>query len=144
LATPDSLKSDLAIFGFFVALGRSTRLFLTSKGASEDEAMGGLLRYFEGGGVLFYPELARLPLYQLFVEVVCEEMQWLPFYPGEEQGLGVSDHGHGADALPLASTVGCALHKFHRDSRHVDGWPRRSIFGQQIRGHVGGRQQCDV
>lgn len=83
--------------------------------------MGGLLRYFEGGGVLFYPELARLPLYQLFVEVVCEEMQWLPFYPGEEQGPGVSDHGHGADALPLASKVGCVFISLTVTVEHADG-----------------------
>lgn len=117
---PDSLKTDLAIFGFFVALGRSTRLFLGAKGAAEDEATGGLLRYFEGGGVIFYPELARLPLYQLFVEVVCEEMHWLPFYPGEEIGAGGGDHGHGGTALPLASKVGTptGTHSFARLEFH--------------------------
>ncbi|GAQ91745.1 Putative LETM1-like protein [Klebsormidium nitens] len=136
-SSPDSLKTDLAIFGFFVALGRSTRLFLSAKGAAEDEAMGGLLRYFEGGGVLFYPELARLPLFQLFVEVVCEEMQWLPFYPGEELSAGSGDHGHGGAALPLASRAERAaalakaaatcqrwLEDFEAHSRHLRSHPQ--------------------
>ncbi|KAF7101582.1 hypothetical protein CFC21_102872 [Triticum aestivum] len=37
-------------------------------------------RYLIGGSVLYYPQLSSISSYQLYVEVVCEELEWLPFY----------------------------------------------------------------
>ncbi|KAJ7548160.1 hypothetical protein O6H91_07G000700 [Diphasiastrum complanatum] len=81
----EALEKNLAIFGFFAALGRRTRSFISRKGVSKPhESLVSLLRYFEGGSVLFYPKFANLTIYQLFIEVVCEELEWLPFYSNEE------------------------------------------------------------
>jgi hypothetical protein len=33
--------------------------------------------------VLYYPQLSSISSYQLYVEVVCEELEWLPFYSGD-------------------------------------------------------------
>ncbi|KAF3668308.1 hypothetical protein T459_22439 [Capsicum annuum] len=77
------LEKDLAIFGFFIALGRSTKAFLYENGFDTlDEPIEELIRYLIGGSVLYYPQLASISSYQLYVEVVCEELDWLPFYPG--------------------------------------------------------------
>ncbi|XP_006341074.1 uncharacterized protein [Solanum tuberosum] len=77
------LEKDLAIFGFFIALGRSTKAFLSENGFDTlDEPIEELIRYLIGGSVLYYPQLASISSYQLYVEVVCEELDWLPFYPG--------------------------------------------------------------
>jgi hypothetical protein len=40
-------------------------------------------RYLIGGSVLYYPQLSSISSYQLYVEVVCEELEWLPFYSGD-------------------------------------------------------------
>ncbi|CAD6264426.1 unnamed protein product [Miscanthus lutarioriparius] len=75
------LEKDLAIFGFFIALGRSTQGYLSSKGLTDlDDSLNGILRYLIGGSVLYYPQLSSISSYQLYVEVVCEELEWLPFY----------------------------------------------------------------
>ncbi|KAE9619579.1 hypothetical protein Lalb_Chr02g0154741 [Lupinus albus] len=77
------LEKDLAIFGFFIALGRSTRSFLLANGFNTlDEPIEDLIRYLIGGSILYYPQLSSISSYQLYVEVVCEELEWLPFYPG--------------------------------------------------------------
>ncbi|KAK4343213.1 hypothetical protein RND71_039029 [Anisodus tanguticus] len=77
------LEKDLAIFGFFIALGRSTKSFLSENGFDTlDEPIEELIRYLIGGSVLYYPQLASISSYQLYVEVVCEELDWLSFYPG--------------------------------------------------------------
>ncbi|XP_060201126.1 uncharacterized protein LOC132629792 isoform X2 [Lycium barbarum] len=77
------LEKDLAIFGFFIALGRSTKAFLSENGFDTlDEPIEELIRYLIGGSVLYYPQLASISSYQLYVEVVSEELDWLPFYPG--------------------------------------------------------------
>ncbi|KEH24161.1 uncharacterized protein [Medicago truncatula] len=77
------LEKDLAIFGFFIALGRSTRSFLLSNGFDTlDDPVEDFIRYLIVGSVLYYPELSSISSYQLYVEVVCEELDWLPFYPG--------------------------------------------------------------
>ncbi|XP_075492143.1 uncharacterized protein LOC142530224 isoform X2 [Primulina tabacum] len=77
------LKRDLAVFGFFIALGRSTQSFLLANGFENmDEPIEGLIRFLIGGSVLYYPQLSAISSYQLYVEVVCEELDWLPFYPG--------------------------------------------------------------
>ncbi|KAA8518533.1 hypothetical protein F0562_016007 [Nyssa sinensis] len=87
------LERDLAIFGFFIALGRSTKSFLSANGFDViDEPLEGFIRYLIGGSVLYYPQLSSISSYQLYVEVVCEELDWLPFYPGN---MGTSKHSHG-------------------------------------------------
>nr|XP_024356431.1 uncharacterized protein LOC112272673 isoform X2 [Physcomitrium patens] len=87
------LEKDLAVFGFFAVLGRRTRAYLASKGVSvSEESLENLLRYLEGGSVLFYPQLAKIPVYQLFIEVVCEEMEWLPFYPVSATAVSLDAH----------------------------------------------------
>ncbi|KAI3716601.1 hypothetical protein L1987_67587 [Smallanthus sonchifolius] len=88
------LDKDLAIFGFFIALGRRTRSFLSANNfEAPPKPIEGLIRYLIGGSVLYYPQLSSISSYQLYVEVVCEELDWLPFYPGginTQKGL----HGH--------------------------------------------------
>nr|GMC79446.1 uncharacterized protein LOC109149932 isoform X1 [Ipomoea batatas] len=77
------LERDLAIFGFFIALGKTTQSFLSASGYDLlDEPIEGLIRYLIGGSILYYPQLSSISSYQLYVEVVCEELDWLPFYPG--------------------------------------------------------------
>nr|GMC84408.1 uncharacterized protein LOC109149932 isoform X2 [Ipomoea batatas] len=77
------LERDLAIFGFFIALGKTTQSFLSANGYDLlDEPIEGLIRYLIGGSILYYPQLSSISSYQLYVEVVCEELDWLPFYPG--------------------------------------------------------------
>lgn len=98
------LEMDLAVFGFFAVLGRNTRAYLASKGVSDsEESVESLLRYMEGGSVLFYPQLATIPVYQLFIEVVCEEMDWLPFYPVT---TAVINHGAHEENDKVKSEVG--------------------------------------
>ncbi|GAB4833338.1 hypothetical protein Ancab_031582 [Ancistrocladus abbreviatus] len=107
------LERDLAIFGFFVALGRSTQYFLVASGFDKiDEPLEGFIRYLIGGIVLYYPQFSSISSYQLYVEVVCEELDWLPFYPGYANTLKRS-HGHktkyegppNAEAIPKAIDV---------------------------------------
>ncbi|CAK7341915.1 unnamed protein product [Dovyalis caffra] len=88
------LEKDLAIFGFFIALGRSTQSFLSANGFDVlDDPIEGFIRYLIGGSVLYYPQLSSISSYQLYVEVVCEELDWLPFYPGNI-GTTKLSHGH--------------------------------------------------
>uniref|UniRef100_A0A0D3EHF4 Uncharacterized protein n=2 Tax=Brassica oleracea var. oleracea TaxID=109376 RepID=A0A0D3EHF4_BRAOL len=113
LATSESievLKRDLAIFGFFIALGRSTQTFLAANGSdSLENPVEDLVRHFIGGSLLQYPQLSAISSYQLYVEVVCEELEWLPFYRNKrEPQPGKQAHGHKSkpegppdyDALP--------------------------------------------
>ncbi|XP_021636362.2 uncharacterized protein LOC110632440 isoform X2 [Hevea brasiliensis] len=102
------LEKDLAIFGFFIALGRSSQSFLSANGFDAiDEPIEGFMRYLIGGSVLYYPQLSSISSYQLYVEVVCEELDWLSFYPGNISTPKLA-HGHGnkqqdppnAEAIP--------------------------------------------
>lgn len=97
----EALEQDLAIFGFFAVLGRTTRNFLALNGVPFDSSLSPLLRYLEGGSVLFYPELAHLPKYQLFVEVMSEQLAWLPFYAGAAVGPPVAAE-HGKEVVKLS------------------------------------------
>ncbi|CAM8968079.1 unnamed protein product [Rhodiola kirilowii] len=106
------LEKDLAIFGFFIALGRSTKSFLQSNGFDVlDSALEGYIRYLIGGSVLYYPQLASISSYQLYVEVVCEELDWLPFYPGSSSSSKATGHKSkregpsNAEAIPEALNV---------------------------------------
>ncbi|KAL4591825.1 hypothetical protein LXL04_004798 [Taraxacum kok-saghyz] len=88
------LDKDLAIFGFFIALGRRTQLFLSANNFEQvPKPIEGLIRYLIGGSVLYYPQLSSISSYQLYVEVVCEELDWLPFYPGD-MDTQKGSHGH--------------------------------------------------
>ncbi|XP_040252795.1 uncharacterized protein [Aegilops tauschii subsp. strangulata] len=79
--TIEVLEKDLAIFGFFIALGRSTQVYLSSKSHTDsNDSINSIVRYLIGGSVLYYPQLSSISSYQLYVEVVCEELEWLPFY----------------------------------------------------------------
>ncbi|KAK9289338.1 hypothetical protein L1049_007493 [Liquidambar formosana] len=107
------LEKDLAIFGFFIALGRSTQSFLYANGFDViDDPMEGFVRFLIGGSVLYYPQLSSISSYQLYVEVVCEELDWLPFYPGNI-GTPKQSHGHkskregppNAEAIPQVLDV---------------------------------------
>lgn len=107
------LERDLAIFGFFIALGRSTKSFLFANGFEVvNEPIEGFIRYLIGGSVLYYPQLSSISSYQLYVEVVCEEMEWLPFYPGITS-TSKRSHGHkskhegppNAEAIPQVLDV---------------------------------------
>ncbi|GMH09971.1 hypothetical protein Nepgr_011812 [Nepenthes gracilis] len=107
------LEKDLAIFGFFIALGRSTQFFLAANGYDKiNEPVEGFIRYLIGGIVLYYPQLSSISSYQLYVEVVCDELDWLPFYPGYTNTLKHS-HSHknkfegplNAEAIPKAVDV---------------------------------------
>ncbi|XP_009620650.1 uncharacterized protein [Nicotiana tomentosiformis] len=104
------LEKDLAIFGFFIALGRSTQAFLSENGfGTLDEPVEELIRYLIGGSVLYYPQLASISSYQLYVEVVCEELDWLPFYPGitanSIRTIGHKSKQEGAPNLEAISLV---------------------------------------
>ncbi|CAN6439136.1 unnamed protein product [Victoria cruziana] len=86
------LEKDLAIFGFFIALGRSTKSYLSTNGVDvKDDSVEDFIRYLIGGSILYYPQLSSISSYQLYVEVVSEELEWLQFY---SNSLVASSHDH--------------------------------------------------
>lgn len=88
LESIEVLERDLAIFGFFIALGRSSKSFLVANGFENlDGPLDNFVRYLISGCVLYYPQLSSISSYQLYVEVVCEELDWLVFYPGYADSL---------------------------------------------------------
>ncbi|KZV21428.1 hypothetical protein F511_25656 [Dorcoceras hygrometricum] len=104
------LERDLAVFGFFIALGRSTQSFLYANGFENmDEPIEGLIRYLIGGSVLYYPQLSAISSYQLYVEVVCEELDWLPFYPGSSSTSKPSFRHKHKDGPPNAKAIPVVL-----------------------------------
>ncbi|KAK1429259.1 hypothetical protein QVD17_11465 [Tagetes erecta] len=115
LTTSESIEvldKDLTIFGFFIALGRRTQSYLSANNfETVPKPIEGLIRYLIGGSVLYYPQLSSISSYQLYVEVVCEELDWLPFYPGN---IDTQKHPHGhkskkgppnEDAVPVVLDV---------------------------------------
>ncbi|XP_062192700.1 uncharacterized protein LOC133896167 isoform X2 [Phragmites australis] len=98
------LEKDLAIFGFFIALGRSTQRYLSSKCLTDlDDSLDGIVRYLIGGSVLYYPQLSSISSYQLYVEVVCEELEWLPFYSGDVPTTTTDNEGR--EEMPKAEVI---------------------------------------
>ncbi|EOA29861.1 hypothetical protein CARUB_v10012955mg [Capsella rubella] len=94
------LERDLAIFGFFIALGRSTQSILAANGFdSLENPLEDLVRHLIGGSVLYYPQLSAISSYQLYVEVVCEELEWIPFYPNDT-GPQPPKQSHGHKSKP--------------------------------------------
>ncbi|XP_009787778.1 uncharacterized protein LOC107789494 [Nicotiana tabacum] len=74
-------ENSLATLGLFAYLGRETRLFLSEMGVKDlDEQTKDFLSYLECGSLLMYPEFSTLSEYQLFMEVVANEIGWLDFY----------------------------------------------------------------
>ncbi|KAL6507754.1 hypothetical protein OROGR_023949 [Orobanche gracilis] len=102
LTASESIERDLAIFGFFIALGRSTQSYLFANGFGTTDG------YLIGGSVLYYPQLSAISSYQLYVEVVCEELDWLPFYPGSSTSKRTIGHKHN-ESLPNAQAIPLAL-----------------------------------
>ncbi|RVX11646.1 hypothetical protein CK203_015764 [Vitis vinifera] len=71
----------LATLGIFAFLGRKTRLFLFGMGIKDlDEQVKDFLSYFECGSLFIYHKFSSLSVYQLFMEVVADEIGWLDFY----------------------------------------------------------------
>ncbi|CBI36098.3 unnamed protein product, partial [Vitis vinifera] len=71
----------LATLGIFAFLGRKTRLFLLGMGIKDlDEQVKDFLSYLECGSLFIYPKFSSLSVYQLFMEVVADEIGWLDFY----------------------------------------------------------------
>ncbi|XP_021765422.1 uncharacterized protein LOC110729935 isoform X1 [Chenopodium quinoa] len=105
------LEKDLAIFGFFVALGRSTKSFLAANGFDKIAVpIEGFIRYLVGGCVLYYPQFSSISSYELYVEVVCEELDWFPFYPGYSNAIkGSPGHNNKSKSPPNPEAVPQAL-----------------------------------
>ncbi|CAK9174566.1 unnamed protein product [Ilex paraguariensis] len=74
-------EKSLATLGLFAFLGRETRLFLSGMGIKDlDEQVKDLLSYLECGSLFIYPKFSSVSEYQLFMEVVTDEIGWLDFY----------------------------------------------------------------
>nr|XP_043616392.1 uncharacterized protein LOC122588349 [Erigeron canadensis] len=74
-------ETTLATLGIFAYLGRATRLYLSEMNIIDmDEQVKDFLSYLECGSLYIYPEFNSLPKYQLFIEVVIDEIGWLDFY----------------------------------------------------------------
>ncbi|CAL5361323.1 unnamed protein product [Camellia sinensis] len=74
-------ENSLATLGLFAFLGRETRLFLLRMGIKDlDEQVKDFLSYLECGSLFIYPEFSSPSEYQLFMEVVTDEIGWLDFY----------------------------------------------------------------
>ncbi|KAM7471762.1 hypothetical protein LguiA_009945 [Lonicera macranthoides] len=74
-------ENTLATLGLFAYLGKETRLFLSGMNINDlDEQVKDFLSYLECGSLIIYPEFSSLPEYQLFMEVVTDEIGWLDFY----------------------------------------------------------------
>ncbi|KAK4267421.1 hypothetical protein QN277_024204 [Acacia crassicarpa] len=79
---PDSL----ATLGLFAYLGRRTRIFLSAMGIKDlDDMVQDFLSYLECGCLFIYPEFSSIPVYQLFMELVTDEIGWLDFYASYAQ-----------------------------------------------------------
>ncbi|KAH9542515.1 hypothetical protein CY35_13G011400 [Sphagnum magellanicum] len=129
------LEMDLAVFGFFAALGSSTSAYLAAKGVRDaEESLSSLLRYLEGGSVLYYPQLASVSTYQLFIEVVCEEMEWLPFYPGSPQSAAHGEHGNVMGMVGKVEKQAGIIVALQVCSMWVDSFLQHSTWVQQPQG----------
>nr|GEY49828.1 LETM1-like protein [Tanacetum cinerariifolium] len=74
-------ETTLATLGLFAYLGRETRLYLSGMNIKDmDDQIKNFLGYLECGSLYIYPEFNSLPRYQLFTEVVIDEIGWLDFY----------------------------------------------------------------
>ncbi|KAF5453112.1 hypothetical protein F2P56_028049 [Juglans regia] len=78
----DKVQADsLATLGLFAYLGKRTRIFLSGMGINDlDDHIKDFLSYLECGSLFIFPELSSILVYQLFMEVVTDEIGWLDFY----------------------------------------------------------------
>ncbi|KAH7565269.1 hypothetical protein JRO89_XS09G0177600 [Xanthoceras sorbifolium] len=78
----EKVQADcLATLGLFAYLGRMTRIFLSTKGIKDlDELVKDFLSYLECGSLFIYAEFSSISVYQLFMEIVTDEIGWLDFY----------------------------------------------------------------
>ncbi|KAI4381910.1 hypothetical protein MLD38_007930 [Melastoma candidum] len=81
-SSDDEFKAEnLAVLGLFAYLGRKTRLYLGNMGIKEvDETLMEFISYLECNVIFIYPEFATLAAYQLFMEIIVDEIGWLDFY----------------------------------------------------------------
>ncbi|AAG51444.1 unknown protein; 82436-88041 [Arabidopsis thaliana] len=88
------LERDLAIFGFFIALGRSTQSILAANGFdSLENPLEDLVRHLIGGSVLYYPQLSAISSYQLYVESFIKYSKW-PENPSNVKAAKFLSKGH--------------------------------------------------
>ncbi|BAB09687.1 unnamed protein product [Arabidopsis thaliana] len=88
------LDRDLAIFGFFIALGKSTQSFLAANGFSSlENPVEDLVRHFIGGSLLQYPQLSAISSYQLYVESFIKYSKW-PENPSNVKAAKFLSKGH--------------------------------------------------
>ncbi|KAK6914854.1 hypothetical protein RJ641_019971 [Dillenia turbinata] len=81
LTKPQVQENSLATLGLFAFLGRETRSLLSRMGIKDlDEQVKDFLSYLECGSLFIYPELSSLSVYQLFMEIVIDEIGWLNFF----------------------------------------------------------------
>ncbi|XP_076894173.1 uncharacterized protein LOC143546376 [Bidens hawaiensis] len=74
-------ETTLAILGIFAYLGRETRLYLSEMNILDmDDQIKKFLSYLECGSLYMYREFNSLSKYQLFNEVVIDEIGWVDFY----------------------------------------------------------------
>ncbi|KAK9054713.1 hypothetical protein SSX86_025792 [Deinandra increscens subsp. villosa] len=74
-------ENALAVLGIFAYLGRETRLYLSELNIMDmDDQIKNFVSYLECGSLYMYREFNSLPKYQLFNEVVIDEIGWVDFY----------------------------------------------------------------
>ncbi|KAJ1388758.1 LETM1-like [Sesbania bispinosa] len=103
-------SESLATLGLFAYLGRRTRIFLSAMGIRDlDEMVKDFLSYLECGILFIYPEFSSIPVYQLFMEVVTDEIGWLDFYASHVQincrEKGSKHHARQAEKEIISSAV---------------------------------------
>lgn len=83
--SPDKVKAEsLAILGLFAYLGRRTRLHLSKMGIRDvDEQVKDFLSFLECGIIFIYPGFSTVPMYQMFMEMIIDEIGWLDFYASQ-------------------------------------------------------------
>ncbi|KAH6758827.1 hypothetical protein C2S51_019062 [Perilla frutescens var. frutescens] len=71
----------LATLSLFAYLGRESRLFLSRHNIKDtDGQIKDFISYLECGILSIYPEFSTLSVYQLLMEVIIEEIQWLDLF----------------------------------------------------------------
>lgn len=134
------LEHNLAVFGFFSALGRRARSLLASRRIVLDDSILSLFRYLEGGCVIFYPRLATLTTYQLFVEVASEELVWIPFFEENSRSFAtiekLSEKGDVEKLLRNEEEAEAVAAVLNVCSCWVDDFMQYSIWVQQVQSAV--------
>ncbi|KAI9159732.1 hypothetical protein LWI28_001369 [Acer negundo] len=113
----EKVQADcLATLGLFAYLGRMTRIFLSNKGIKDlDELVKDFLSYLECGSLFIYPEFSSISVYQLFMEIVTDEIGWLDFYAafpsmGNQERKRSKQHAIQAEKEIILSNVFCVCY----------------------------------